>query len=87
MDIIGKTADANRSPSRKRLLLYVKIPATHLQKPPQRFGPLMSEEDFPCAVKGVIPLNMISSNVWALNTTGWTVEKVWSHLKTLYLAE
>ena len=33
---------------------YLKRPATHLQRPPQWFGPLMSEEDFWCAVKGVL---------------------------------
>ena len=47
------SADENGSPSCKRLSLFLKRPATHLQKPPQRFGLLTSEEDFQYAVKGV----------------------------------
>ena len=62
----------NGSPPRIRLSLSLKRPATHLQKPPQRFGPLTSEEDFRCAAKGVIPLNTKSSNEWALrNLRNW----------------
>ena len=44
-------------PSQKRPLLSLKRPATHLQKPPQQFGPLTSEEDLRCAAKGVSTLN------------------------------
>ena len=51
------STDENGSPSPKRLLLTLKRPATHLQKPPQRCGPLTSEEDFQCFAKGVVPLN------------------------------
>ena len=47
----------NGSPLPKRLSLTLKRPATHLQKPPQQFGSLMSEEDFQCVAKGVVPLN------------------------------
>ena len=39
------SADENGLPSWKRLSLSLKRPATHLQKPPQQFGPLMSKED------------------------------------------
>ena len=57
MEIIGKqNIIQNSSPSWKRLSLYLKRSATYLQKPAQRFGPLMSKEAFRCAVKGVIPL-------------------------------
>ena len=52
--------------SNTRLSLSLKRPATHLQKPPQQFVPLTSEEDFRCAAKGVIPLNIKSLNEWAL---------------------
>ena len=60
------SADENGLPSPKRLSLTLKRPATHVQKPPQRFSLLTSEEDFRCAAKGVIPLNPKSSTKWTL---------------------
>ena len=59
-------ADENGLPLPKRLSLTLKRPATHVQKPPQGFGPVTSEEDFRCDAKGVIPLYPKSSNKWAL---------------------
>ena len=59
------SADENGLPLPKRLSLTLKRPATHVQKPPQGFGPLTSEEDFRCDAKGVIPLYPKSSNKWA----------------------
>ena len=56
----------NGSPSPKRLSLTLKRPATCVEKPPQWFDRLMSEEDFQCA-KGVILLNTKSSSKWALH--------------------
>ena len=43
------SADENSLLSRNRPSLSLKRPATHLQKPPQCFGPPTSEEDFQCA--------------------------------------
>ena len=44
-------------------MITLKRLATHLLKPPQRFDPLTSEEDFRCTAKSVIPLTTKS---WAL---------------------
>ena len=66
------SADENQSPSRKRLSLSLRRPEVQLRKPPQRFGPLTSEEDVQSAAKGVIPLNTKCSNAWALgNLRSW----------------
>ena len=45
------STDENGLPLPKRLSLTLKRLATYLQKPPQLFGPLMSEEDFQCSAK------------------------------------